>query len=50
MVNRYKMAMHFDLDIADTRFSSARKTAEIAAKAASDGIYVAHQPACRDAR
>ena len=40
MVNRYKMAKHFDLDIADTRFSSARKTAEIAAEAASDGIYV----------
>jgi Transposase DDE domain len=40
VVNRYKMAKHFDLDITDTRFSFSRKTTEIAAEAASDGIYV----------
>ena len=34
------MAKHFDLDITDTAFSFARKTAEIAAEAATDGIYV----------
>jgi hypothetical protein len=40
VVNRYKMAKHFDLDITDARFSFTRKTTEIAAEAASDGIYV----------
>ncbi len=40
VVNRYKMAKHFDLDITDTHFSFSRKTTEIAAEAASDGIYV----------
>jgi len=40
VINRYKMAKHFDLNIADTAFSFARKTAEIAAEAAVDGIYV----------
>ena len=49
VVNRYKacpraldpgMAKHFDLDITDAQFSFTRKTTEIAAEAASDGIYV----------
>src|SRR6202047_5046361 len=40
VINRYKMAKHFDLDITDAGFSFTRKTAEIAAEAASDGIYV----------
>jgi DDE family transposase len=40
VINRYKVAKHFDLNIADTAFSFARKTAEIAAEAAVDGIYV----------
>jgi transposase len=40
VVNRYKMAKHFDLDITDTRFSFTRKIAEITAEAASDGIYI----------
>ena len=40
VVNRYKMAKHFDLDITDAHFSFTRKTTEIAAEAASDGIYV----------
>ena len=37
---KHKMAKHFTLEIADTRFGFARKTAEIAAEAALDGIYV----------
>ena len=34
------MAKHFDLDITDAAFSFARKTATIAAEAATDGVYV----------
>jgi hypothetical protein len=40
VINKYKVATHFDLNIADTAFSFARKTAEIAAEAAVDGVYV----------
>ena len=40
MINRHKMAKHFALDISDTSFSFARKDTEIAAEAATDGIYV----------
>jgi len=39
-VNKYKMAKHFDLTIADNRFVYARKTAQIEAEARLDGIYV----------
>ncbi|MGH8940274.1 MAG: IS1634 family transposase, partial [Actinomycetes bacterium] len=38
--NHYPMAKHFDLDIADGHFSFQRKTDQIAAEAALDGIYV----------
>ncbi len=34
------MKKHFDLEITDDAFSFARKTAEIAAEAATDGLYV----------
>jgi hypothetical protein len=34
------VAKHFDLNIADTAFSFTRKTVEIAAEAAVDGVYV----------
>jgi hypothetical protein len=34
------VAKHFDLDITDTAFSFARKTAAIAEEAATDGVYV----------
>ena len=34
------MRKHFDLDITDTSLRFARKTAEIAAEAATDGLYV----------
>jgi len=40
VINKHKMAKHFDLDIADAAFGFARKTAAIAAEAAVDGVYV----------
>jgi hypothetical protein len=40
VINKHKMAKHFDLDITDAAFSFARKTAAIAAEAATDGVYV----------
>jgi hypothetical protein len=40
VLDKHKMAKHFALDITDTRFSFARKTAEITVEAALDGLYV----------
>jgi transposase len=40
VLNTYKMKKHFDLTITDDAFSFVRKTAEIAAEAATDGLYV----------
>jgi len=40
VVNKYKVAKHFLLDISDTAFSVARDAAAIEAEAATDGIYV----------
>jgi hypothetical protein len=40
VLDKHKMAKHFTLDITDTSFSFARKTAEITAEAALDGLYV----------
>ena len=40
VLDKHKMAKHFALDITDTSFSFARKTAEITVEAALDGIYV----------
>jgi len=40
VLDQHKMAKHFTLDIADNRFGFARKTEQIAAEAALDGIYV----------
>jgi hypothetical protein len=40
VINKHKMSKHFHLDITDTAFSFARKTTEIAAEAATDGVYV----------
>ncbi|MHB8290293.1 MAG: hypothetical protein ACYDEY_13885 [Acidimicrobiales bacterium] len=40
VLNRHKMAKHFELTITDTAFSFTRKPKEIAAEAALDGIYV----------
>src|SRR4051812_42692036 len=40
VVDTYNMAKHFDLTITDAAFSFARKTVEIQAEAATDGLYV----------
>jgi hypothetical protein len=40
VVNRYKVAKHFELRIDDGRFEYARKQEQITAEAALDGIYV----------
>ena len=40
VIDTYKMAKHFDLDITDATLSFVRKAAEIEAEAATDGIYV----------
>ena len=40
VVNRHKMAKHFDLVIGEASFTFHRKAAAIAAEAALDGIYV----------
>ena len=40
VVNRHKVAKHFELSIAEASFSFHRKTEAIAAEAALDGIYV----------
>src|ERR1019366_6319948 len=40
VVGKYKMAKHFELDIADGSFSYQRKTEQIPAEAALDGFYV----------
>jgi transposase len=40
VIEQHKMRKHFDLTITDHSFAFARKTAEIAAEAATDGIYI----------
>jgi len=40
VVNQYKVAKHFELDISDNRFTFARKHEAITAEAALDGIYI----------
>jgi hypothetical protein len=40
VLNRFKVAKHFTLEIADDAFSFSRKDEEIAREAALDGIYV----------
>jgi hypothetical protein len=40
VIDRHKVAKHFELDIADDRLVVSRKEAEIAAEAALDGLYV----------
>ena len=39
VIGKHKMAKHFALDITDTSFAFARKTAAIAEEAALDGLY-----------
>jgi transposase len=40
VLNTHKMKKHFDLQITDDAVGFARKTAEVAAEAATDGLYV----------
>jgi Transposase DDE domain len=40
VINKYKVAKHFELNIADGSFSYQRKTEQITEEAALDGIYV----------
>ncbi len=40
VVNKYKVAKHFELEISDGRFAYHRKTEQIASEAALDGLYV----------
>ena len=46
VINKHKMAKHFELDITDAAFSFARKTTEIAAEAATMAS-MSSAPACR---
>jgi hypothetical protein len=39
MIGKHNLAKHFAIEIVDTAFASPRKTAEIAAEAALDGLY-----------
>ena len=47
--NRWRVKKHFELEITDTNFSFARKTEQIAAEAALDGIYVLRTSASAEA-
>lgn len=40
IINKYKIAKHFELEIADGSFSYRRKHPQIAAEASLDGLYV----------
>jgi transposase len=40
VINQYKVAKHFELDIGENRFTFTRKHEAIAAAAAIDGIYI----------
>jgi hypothetical protein len=48
VLDRRHMAKHFDLDIADNRFTFARKIAAIADEAALDGLYAVRTPVPAD--
>ena len=48
MLNTHKMKKHFDLEITDAAFSFARKSAEIAAETATDGIYIVRTSLAED--
>ena len=40
VINQYKVAKHFDLDISDAALSFERNEERIAAEAALDGLYI----------
>lgn len=49
VLGRYKMAKHFEIEIADQSFAYRRKTESIAAEAALDGIYVIRTSVSKEA-
>jgi transposase len=49
VVNHYKMAKHFAIEIAEDSFSFSRKENQIATEAALDGIYVLRTSLSREA-
>jgi len=48
VINKHKVAKHFELHVADRAFSYQRKTAQINAEAALDGIYVLRTTCSQD--
>jgi len=44
LINKFKMAKHFDVTITDTSLTITRRQAQITADAALDGIYVLRTP------
>ena len=44
LINKFKMAKHFDVTITDTSLTITRRQAQITAEAALDGIYVLRTP------
>jgi len=49
VINRHKVAKHFNLEISDDSFSFSRKQDQISAEAALDGIYVVRASAPHNA-
>lgn len=49
VAGRFKMAKHFDLDIAEGHFTFSRKAEAIATEAALDGVYVIRTSVAEDA-
>lgn len=48
VINKYKMAKHFNLNITDGAFAYRRKTDQITAEAALDGLYVIRTTVTKD--
>ena len=44
VINKYKVAKHFELEISDGSFTYQRKTEQIPTEAALDGLYVIRAP------
>jgi transposase len=48
LINKYKMAKHFNITVTDTTLTITRRVEQIAAEAALDGIYVIRTSAPRE--
>lgn len=48
VINKYKVAKHFDLTIGEASFAFSRRTEAIDAEAALDGIYIVRTPLARE--